>query len=53
MDDEIEEFFINAAMMQAIIHADKAPPEAKFKTFDELMVWLDEEPRSPQETANE
>ncbi len=40
MSDEIEQYFIDAATAQAIIHADKQPPEAKFKTFEELMAWL-------------
>lgn len=44
MSDEIEAFFVRAAMIQAIIHADRAPPEKSFDNFDDLMAWLNEEP---------
>jgi len=45
--DEIEKFFANAAMVQAIIHADKEPPEAEFDNFEDLMAWLED--RTPQD----
>jgi hypothetical protein len=41
MTDDIEAFFAQAAMVQAIIHADKAPPEKSFDNFDDLMAWLE------------
>lgn len=43
MTDDIEAFFTRAAMIQAIIHADKAPPEKSFDNFEDLMAWLEAE----------
>jgi hypothetical protein len=43
MADDIEAFFAQAAMIQAIIHADKAPPEKSFDNFKDLMAWLEAE----------
>jgi hypothetical protein len=43
MADDIEAFFARAALIQAIIHADKEPPEAAFDNIDDLIAWLNDE----------
>jgi len=43
MVDDIEALFAQAALLQAIVHADKEPPEAAFDNLDDLLAWLNDE----------